>query len=213
MSGFSGFGVLGPADGLGAQSASQLIFEFAEQRIAGWRATRVRVETQGGCGPRVVALRRHPLPVNLRQAFVPRVEVKQSGAIHPGHVSAAAGPRIRPRCARHPSAPELSLNVSQGGERASVIHGTRVKSALPQRAAASVQTVDILRMHKVRATNGRVQRVFARRDGDEMNVVGYEAIAPGCAPLTWSTLRATSSSTRCDRHRRRRRPAGHFPAG
>ena len=52
-----------------------------------------------------------------------------------------------------------------------------IKPVLPEMPRAPVHPVDVLRVDQVRSADGFGERIFAPGPGDDMDVVGHEAIA------------------------------------
>jgi len=84
---------------------------------------------------------------------------------------------VDPRRARHPRAYGVALDVSQRRHRMRIVHRARMEAALPQVSCAAMQLVYALREDEVRAPDGEVKRIVTRGNGNEVNVVGHQAIA------------------------------------
>jgi len=57
-----------------------------------------------------------------------------------------------------------------------LVHRAGVEPILPQVAAATVKAVDVLRVEIMRATHGLRQRILGVREGNQMDVVGHQAV-------------------------------------
>ena len=173
----------GAAYGQWAKAATQFAFELAEKRVAGEGPARVRVEAERSGGFLVVGLGQHLFPVYTGDEFLPRIEVEQMGCVRPTRVRGRAGPPVGPWRARHLCADGIALDVAHRGDGVGLVHGTRVEASLPEVPTPAMEPVDVLRIDEMGAPDGKVQRFFARRSGDKVDVVGHEAVSQHADPM------------------------------
>ena len=88
-----------------------------------------------------------------------------------------AGPGVIRRLARHRRADRVAFDVGERRDEMMIVQGAREKSVLPEMPAASVETVDVLRVDQVRAADGAGERILVGGRGDQVDVVRHEAIA------------------------------------
>ena len=73
--------------------------------------------------------------------------------------------------------PFRQVDVGQRGEQVRGAEGAGEEAALPEVSAGAVQAVEALGVDAVGASEGLGERVGALRDGDQMNVIGQQAVA------------------------------------
>jgi hypothetical protein len=97
-------------------------------------------------------------------------------------MSLCAGPAVGPGVSADFGSNRVLLDVAQGPEEVIRVQRTGEISVLPQMPAPAVHAVDILGIEKIGPAQGFGQRIFPLRRGDQVDMVGHQAIAVDSDP-------------------------------
>ncbi len=143
----------------------------------------MRVSSQCRPDELVVGLRQHFLPVQICTRFPPPRQIQKPGVVLLPRMCRGTRPMVDPRRPRHPRADGIALDIPKRRDRVRIVHRAGMEATLPQMPRAAMQMVDALREDEVCSTDREMQRVFPRRHGDEVDMVGHQAVAKHPHPV------------------------------
>ena len=104
-------------------------------------------------------------------------QIEQAGRVALAEVGGGAGPGVAPRQPADARADGVLLDVTQRSPVMIVVQRAREEAALPQVAGTGMELVDVLRIGEVGTSDGFREGVLLLRRGDDVDVVGHEAVA------------------------------------
>lgn len=102
--------------------------------------------------------------------------------IEPGQVSGGAAPGIVLGTSDQAGPNGIPFDVARGRKEIVIIENERGETPLPQVPAPLLAEVDASRVASMGLANGPAQSILRGRNGDEVDVIGHEAVGPDLNP-------------------------------
>ena len=116
-------------------------------------------------------------PLVRGDGVFPRGGVEDGVGFCEAAVGGGAGPGVVPGVGGYAGADGVELDIGEGVVGGGGVEGAGVEAVLPEVAAAAVEAVDALCVEEVDAADGAGEGGFGPGHGDEVDVVGHEAVA------------------------------------
>src|SRR3984957_17482618 len=154
-----------------------LLFEGSDELCGSQWSARMRALTNGAqfgfafsCGEISAPAARRPASLPLLHGQVP-IGWKR------GAMGCGAGPRPRLSLVHQTRPYRIELWIAQGLPQVRLVQRTGIVPALPDVTAGVMDGIPIRSISAVGVLQRQAQHVCFRRDGDEMHMVGHQAVA------------------------------------
>lgn len=117
---------------------------------------------------------------------LPPIEIQKTACVRSPNVGRRTGPRVIPWVGFHACPHRILFDVAKCIHEVNIIHGTGKESVLPQMASVVMETIENLRVPKMGSSNGFLEAVCCFGYGNNVNVVGHEAVAQDGQLMTFA---------------------------